>query len=412
MEVNLKKIQFINYRQFKGENLDFDPRFTVLTGVNGSGKSSVLKAATIALSWLVARIRNESGQGQYLLQNAVTNGEVNGCIKAFFDESNPIVVPNKARAGLFKEYKFEIGMVKEMSNTIRQASQTDPNASIPIFAYYGVERAVIEIPLRIRSREYSKFDVYDSNCLAGGANFRSFFTWFRSWEDWENEQNARKETGSERVEFPGLRAFRAAMKVFMPEYDGIHVSRHPLGMMMRKKGEELNAEQLSDGEKIYLALIGDICRRLSIANPVGNPLEGNGIVLIDEIDLHLHPRWQSEIAERLTRTFPNIQFIVTTHSPHVINSVPTSSLRILSGDGHVQKSSYGFGLPTEIIFKDIMGMTRDVPENIDRLVKEFYESISKNEYTTAETQMHDLQKMVPEYPDLVRMRKILAHAKR
>lgn len=357
------------------------------------------------LSWLIARIRNENGQGQYIPPLAVNNAAVNGCIAASFGSDTHTVVPNKARPGLFKDYKFEIGDIKEIATQIRvnlNASVTNP---IPVFAFYGVERAVVDIPLRIKKHSYTAMDAYEK-CLDGAANFRSFFTWFRACEDWENEQNARNETFN-KIEHPGLKAFREALEVFLPEYSNIHVYRHPLEMRICKDGKGLNVEQLSDGEKIYLALIGDLCHRLSLANPSSDPLQGEGIVLIDEIDLHLHPQWQSEIAERLTRTFPNIQFIVTTHSPHVINSVPTESLRMICESGEIQTATYSYGLPSEIIFKDIMGLSHDVPQDIELAIKDFYRFVSSDNLTDAKAEMEQLEDAVPEYPELVKMRKIL-----
>lgn len=404
--MKLRNLHFINYKQFVDRGIDLHPQLTVLSGFNGSGKSSVLQAISIILSWVIARIRNENGQGQYIPQLSVNNGEVNGCIKAFFDHDNPTVVPNKARPGLFKDYKFEIGAIKDIANSIRQEYQNNPDSPIPVFAFYGVERAVVDVPLRIRMHEYSKFNAYDK-CLDGAANFRSFFTWFRACEDWENEQNARNNRENDRIQHPGLNAFRKALAVFMPEYSGIHVSRHPLEMRISKNGDWLNVEQLSDGEKIYLALIGDLCHRMSLAHPEGDPLQGEGIILIDEIDLHLHPQWQSEIAERLTKTFPNIQFVVTTHSPHVINSVATESLRIMSGNGEILTSDYSYGIPSEIIFKDIMGLSNDVPTNVTNLVSEFYRSISDKDLKSAESSITALQGIVPAHPELVKMRKIL-----
>ena len=97
-----------------------------------------------------------------------------------------------------------------------------------------------------------------------------------------------------------LDAVRNAIYKFMPEFNKIRVRRNPLQMVVEKKGEQLAVNQLSDGEKTYIALVGDLCRRLVLANPtLENPLEGEGIVLIDELDLHLHPQWQTEITTRL-----------------------------------------------------------------------------------------------------------------
>lgn len=404
--MKIHSLSFTNYKQFVDSNIEFHPNLTVLSGRNGAGKSSVLQGVGIMLSWLVARIRNENGQGQYISPLAVNNAAVNGCISASFGGETCTVIPNKARPGLFKSYKFDIGDIKEIAGQIRKDFSSSPDAPLPVFAYYGVERAVIDVPLRIRAHIYGRFDAYDK-CLEGAANFRSFFTWFRACEDWENERNARRYPGERKTEHSGLKAFREAMELFMPGYGDIHVYRHPLQMRITKGNKWLNVEQLSDGEKIYLALIGDLCHRLSLANPAGNPLEGHGIVLIDEIDLHLHPQWQIEIADRLVRTFPNIQFIVTTHSPHVINSVPTESLRMICENGEIQTSTYSYGLPSEIIFKDIMGLSHDVPEEIALHVSRFYNLISEGDLENSAREIARLEEKVPAFPELVKMRKVL-----
>lgn len=207
------------------------------------------------------------------------------------------------------------------------------------------------------------------------------------------------------VEHMGLRAFRRAMILFMPEYTNIRIERHPLRMMLDKGEATLNAEQLSDGEKIYLALIGDLCHRLSIANPVGDPLLGKGIVLIDEIDLHLHPQWQSEIVRKLVHTFPRIQFIVSTHSPHVINSVPTSSLRLINENGSISEAPYGYGMPSEIVLGDIMNLDYDVPSEIVDLIQAFNEAVDNGNVVLANEAVAELQQRVPRHPELPRMRK-------
>ena len=88
------------------------------------------------------------------------------------------------------------------------------------------------------------------------------------------------------------------------------------------KSEELAFDQLSGGYRIVLALAADLARRMAQGNPhLDNPLESEAIVLIDEVDLHLHPSWQQRILDDLTRTFPNAQFIVSTHSPQVLTTV-------------------------------------------------------------------------------------------
>lgn len=398
--IKIDRLRMENYKRFADTSVEFDPHLTVICGKNGAGKSSVLSGVAIILSWVIARLRNENGTGNYVPPMSVNNNARNGCVEAYLFGSAS-TVPNKAKPGYAKQYTWDIAPIKEYVAHKRQMLEQNDSTPIPVFAYYGVERAVIEMPLLTRKHDYTKFDTYEK-CLDGAANFRGFFTWFRACEDWENEQNSR---GAEGIQHPGLRAFRQAMSRFMPEYSNIRINRHPLRMTLDKNGECLNAEQLSDGEKIYLALIGDLCHRLSLANPGGNPLEGEGIVLIDEIDLHLHPQWQGEIAAALIRTFPNIQFIITTHSPHVINSVPTSSIRMIDKDASISSAAYGYGIPSEVVLEDIMHLTNDVPIEIVNILSSYNEAIVKGDIDAARHNIEELTRRVPSHPELPRMRK-------
>ena len=116
----------------------------------------------------------------------------------------------------------------------------------------------------------------------------------------------------------------------MGDVKGLRVKRSPVRMVVDKGGREIRVDLLSEGEKCTLAMIGDLARRLILANPaMENPLEGKGIVLIDEIELHMHPSWQRRILSILKEVFPNIQFIVTTHSPQVLGEAD-ESFKIIS----------------------------------------------------------------------------------
>lgn len=398
--IKLDSVELINYKRFNDSKISFDSHLTVLCGKNGSGKSSVLSSITLILSWIIARLRNENGVGLYIPPISVNNDANNGCvIGEIFDGT--VTIPNKAKAGISKDYSFNIAPIKDYVQSKRNLLSHKIETSLPVFAYYGVKRAVLDMPIRTRRKDYSIFDTYEK-CLEGAANFRSFFTWFRACEDWENEQTVRV---GNRVTHRGLSAFRRALEKFMPGYSNIRIERHPLSMKLEKNGHTINAEQLSDGEKIYLALIGDLCHRLSLANTDGDPLQGEGIVLIDEIDLHLHPQWQSEIVNTLIQTFPNIQFIITTHSPHVINSVPTASLRIINDDGEITDSPYGYGMPSEIVLGDIMKLSNDVPKEVQIIIDTFNKSINEKDSSEACKQLLALQNAVPHHPELPRMRK-------
>lgn len=400
----IKTLSYVNYRGLKTGSIEFDPRLTVVVGKNGSGKSSVLQAVTTAVSWIIARIKSEKGIGQYIDELSVTNGHQNAQIIAGFDEFGEVTIPNKAKNGVPKRFSIDLNGLRSYSNTIReQLGATGMKCSVPVFAYYGVKRAVIDIPLRIRNSEEHMLETY-KDCLNGAAKFRDFFMWFRNQEDLENEIRLDREGDYSSRE---LGAFRRAMQSFMPEYTNVRVRRKPLRMTVRKDEDELNVAQLSDGEKIYLALIGDLCRRLVLANPtLEDPLKGRGIVLIDEIDLHLHPKWQGEIAQRLTKVFENLQFIITTHSSQVINRVATDKLRLL-GDGKVYMADYGYGMPTDVVLKDIMGVDCEQPNEVVEAINNVYKAIAEGEAERAQQYLTRLEIMVPSHPELTRIRRIV-----
>lgn len=406
--IHINRLDMINYKKFIKAAVSFEPSITVISGKNGAGKSTILSGVRLILSWIIARMRNESGVGYYISPSDINNATRSGCVVGSMLDGE-VFIPSKAKAGLSKDFALDLGPVKPFVSAVRnELAENASTCCVPVFAYYGVKRTVLDIPLRTRSRDFTLFDTYDKS-LDGAANFRGFFTWFRACEDWENQQIVRT---NRPVQHPGLQAFRRAIEQFMPGYSGFMIERHPLAMMLRKNGEPLNAEQLSDGEKIYLALVGDLCHRLSLANQVGDPLLGGGIVLIDEVDLHLHPQWQSEIANALTRTFPNIQFIISTHSPHVINSVPTTSLRIIDADGSITSAPYGYGMPSNVVLGDLMSLSRDVPEEVDNAIRQFNVAYLQGNINDASNQLTILQESVPDHPELPRMRMRLERMRR
>lgn len=201
-------------------------------------------------------------------------------------------------------------------------------------------------------------------------------------EDLENEE--RRDEPEYRN--PQLEAVRQAIGELLDGFSNLRVRRSPLRMTISKQGEELVINQLSHGEKGLLALAGDLARRLAIANPsLTNPLEGSGVVMIDEIELHLHPAWQHKVLPALTKIFPNCQFIVTTHSPIVVSHVHPQQIYLLNitPDGitatHPQSS---FGRDVNRILEDEMGVpSRD--ENITAQLSELFQLIDQGDLVKA-----------------------------
>ena len=179
-------------------------------------------------------------------------------------------------------------------------------------------------------------------------------------------------------------------------------------MIIDKNGVTLDVRQLSDGERSVLALVLDIARRLSQANPtLADPVrDGEAIVLIDEIDLHLHPTWQRQIVRNLTAAFPKCQFIATTHSPQVIGEVAPDRIQIIS-DGQVYTPSHSFGVDSSRILEEIM----DTPprnESVQSLLLRVSQAIGEDEPEHARVLVNEIAAQVGEADaDVIRVRTLL-----
>ena len=318
------KINELKITNFRGiENLEirnFDEHCNVIVGINGAGKTTVLDAIAYLFSWQIARIKNSNGRGTVLQDCDVNLKAKQGAIEIKVCEAYRWSL-SKLRA--YQKKNEQSGCQTDLTELMTFVDSIQANGnngeSIPVLMYYPVERAIASAPVNLhKGTEPVVWDAY-KDALKGNANFRSFFEWYRRQEDIESEYIRDDRNYQDK----SLKAIREAMHTFFPEFGGMRVRRRPFqALVVEKNGKTIEFTQLSQGEKCYLSLICDIARRLAIANPnVENPLQGEGVVLIDEVDLHLHPKWQSEIASKLVEVFPNCQFILSTHSPQVLSDL-------------------------------------------------------------------------------------------
>ena len=192
-----------------------------------------------------------------------------------------------------------------------------------------------------------------------------------------------------------LTAVRTAISSFMPGFTNLRVRRKPrLHMSIDKGDETLNVSQLSQGEKSLIALVGDIARRLAMMNPsMENPLKGDGIVLIDEVDMHLHPSWQRRIIQQLTHTFPNCQFVLTTHSPLVISECKDALIYSLN-DGKIFQVPSQYGQDANTVLLDVMD-THIRNAHIAEQLNDALDSIQNGFLDTARRQLDALTHLLP-----------------
>lgn len=434
--MEIKKFQVENIGRFSALEVVLASRnengsnITVLVGNNGAGKTSLLKSLATSLSWFVARLRREKGSGSPISEQYIKNNEaaaVIGIEVCDLQGQEISIVQDidstafnwtlaKLRKGRKGSSVSDLSDATKLADHYRTCLTENENTSLPLIAYYPVERVVLDIPLKISNKHtFQQMDGYD-NSLNQGVDFRRFFEWFREREDTENESSISQdllEKISSMLEEDSevwkklseikassrdrqLAAVRSAISIFMPGFKNLRIRRKPrLHMSIDKGDETLNVAQLSQGEKSLMALIGDIARRLAMMNPaLENPLHGDGVVLIDEVDLHLHPKWQRTLVDRLSNTFPNCQFVLTTHSPLLISDTK-DVLCYLLDDGELTVMTDLYGLDANQVLLKVMDTDiRNIDINFQ--INELLENIQDGNLQKAKSLFRLLKNELPD----------------
>jgi predicted ATP-binding protein involved in virulence len=403
--VKVKRLKINSFRGISDLTLEFDKdEPTVFIGVNGVGKSSILECLAILLSWLTKRIQNPNSSGRSFNEDDIKKGckETHNEITILMDDEQELVWSlTKASKGRSKETSSNLGELKTVVDRIHRQLDSTSLVELPLAIYYPTNRAVLDIPLKIRTKHsFEQITAYDEVLTGGQIDFRRFFEWFRDREDLENEMRLNDYNKYRDHE---LEAVRDAIANLLDGFSNLRVRRSPLRMTVDKQGDQLIVNQLSDGEKCLLALAGDLARRLAIANPsLDNPLHGYGVVLIDEIELHLHPKWQRAIIPNLVKTFPNCQFIITTHSPQVISDLKWVHLLRSTSEGIAIDRVPSYGKDSNRILETLMG-TPERPQEIKEALRELFRFIDKGELGNARQLRQELaDKMGEQDPEFVR----------
>lgn len=427
--MKIKSFRIENIGRFSNLEINFSDsgrlsNHVILIGNNGSGKTTILESIALSLSWFVGRVKSEKGNGLPINELKISNNSNSGNIKITIEDNNQDYtwIISKSKKGRKNEIPTNLEGLNRLVDIYRTNYTDDNFASFPILTYYDANRGVLDIPLRIRTKHnFEQLNGYD-NSLKGLVDYRTFFEWFREREDIENEDKINffksieitKELQSDFIEKLNkvtdkqLNCVRKALSVFLPEFDNVRVERKPrIHMAVNKNGEKLNLEQLSQGEKLTMAMVGDIARRLSILYPNSeNPLAGEGIVIIDEAELHMHPKWQRNIIERLNNTFPNCQFIYTTHSPLLISDFRDVICYSLF-DGELLPISQMYGLDVNQVLLE--AMDTDVRNSeVQKIVDDFREAVSVKNLKDSKIYYERLNLLLPEnHIELIKSRLLL-----
>lgn len=442
------EIELINFKGIKNikGNLELHPHLNVFVGVNGSGKTTIIDAIIKASSWITNGIRT-GGNGKHLDLDEINN---NPTIKDCF-VSTELTIGEKSKFNiqLFKsknslsKIRSDLAEFKILAEMYRYCNEEDyDNFNLPLFSHYSISRA-LEIKKEDCKRDsdevtfVKKLDGYNEE----SKNFKSLLEWLTQYDQmrtYDNknlteyisktaEYNAVKKVFDSlndelkahgdigkpmELELQSLKKIinklheeqksnddiavkvvKDAIYQFMDiENIRVEVTKEKFDILMEKNNVTISATELSQGEKALFSLVSDISKRLILLNPGReyDALKGHGVVTIDEIDLHLHPRWQQDIVVKLTKVFPNIQFILTTHSPQVLSTVPNYCIKVLNNDSdgnlHISEPEFSLGSESKMILEDIF-LVDSRPEGIEivQVLNRFKELIKQDKWDTDES---------------------------
>ena len=349
--LRIKKLRLKNFRGFENISIDFSEHITCIAGINGTGKTTILSA--LERSMLI--FLNKNHLSKYYSRKYALNavdvrlaGEDSFLTKTSTAETEMTFSLDGQDAHI-KHSFFKQGASGKYHSATYGGSGFVNAESCPIFAFYSINRRNSSIEKQ-RKYKYSAsiFAAWENVNLL---NFDCFYAWFKD----EQLDEYQKRENLNTYESKQLKAVKLAIDSF---FDGKIKLKIHNGRLMAVKGNiELLFQSFSDGEKSLVYILADIARRLAIANEkLDNPLEGSGVVLIDEIEMHLHPSWQRKICSILVRTFPNCQFVITTHSPQVLGELQPQDIRLLSNFA-VSVPSQSFGLDSNSILDTLQNDT-------------------------------------------------------
>lgn len=359
--MKLESLSLTHCGGFERLDIAFEPDVTLIAGVNGVGKSTLLRALGVILSRTQRRIRATNSRPMPLKPDDIFIGaEFAGLVASMDFDGRKVRAEFSQRSNARATKKFDLfGPMSEQSN----------NACLAV--YFSPKRQLPGQPRRLPdARPFEPSIAYSRALHEREVELREFMHWFRTQEQLGGANQPRR--------LHVLNALRTVVTELVPEFTNLRIQEQPrLGFVVDKRGQPFLLHQLSDGERGLLALVFDLTRRLSIANPDSdNPIaDGVALVLIDEIELHLHPKWQRDVMRRLPAIFKSCQFVITTHSPQVIGEVEARCVRLLSfGAGKVVSETPGmaYGADSNWILNVLMGadeMNEDVEQEIESIAR-------------------------------------------
>lgn len=412
--MKIERLKLANVRAFEQAEFEFGDGVNLLVGVNGVGKSTVLDSLRFILAAALKKLSphrdkidffdgDDFSVGQNFLL-AEINGEIQSQAFAYLvQQQREKFVDN---LGEDNKPRFQTtGKESQIYNQTLERPEFDDftkkptvkaGAGLPIAVFFSPNRSLIVDRKGSPASSFAKHSLERREL-----QIQAFADFLLTRRALARES---KTAGAQ------IEALNNALASFLEGYGNLTAVRQPkLSLTIEKDGKTLDVRQLSDGERGVLALVLDLTFRLAAANPdLENPArDGKAVVLIDELDLHLHPKWQREIVDRLERTFRNCQFIASTHSPQIVGEVAPEKIWILNGNGEQpEKPNQSLGMDTNWILDRLM-QTEDRDIDIKKQLKVIEKLIKDKKYKQAQNDVDNMRKKLGDFPELVRLQAII-----
>jgi predicted ATP-binding protein involved in virulence len=410
--MRVTSLKLANLRAIETAEFRFQPGFNLIVGVNGVGKTSMLDALRACLPAITKqtnklRMSIESftvddirvGADALSIECGVQLGGVEH--RYLIHKPRESTAPRENKAGMPREQVYDTPEKATFLGAPPGPVTGSEPGGRPLAVLFSANRAVPTDRAPGKKVASGGIDAAFANAFANRElRLGEFAAWMRVQEALKSER-----VSAGRM----LTAVEDAVTRFLPGYAHLRVDGDERPRLLIDRGSTtVTVRQLSDGERGTLALVLDLTRRLAQANPeMTDPAaEAEAVVLIDEIDLHLHPKWQRQIVRNLTTAFPRCQFIATTHSPQVIGEVEHDRIQIIA-NGHVYSPTHSFGVDSSRVLEEIMDADPRTQE-VNALLSQISQEVGKQRYEGARGLLVQLVgKLGEDDPEVTRIRTLL-----
>ena len=377
--MEFRKVDIQNFKRFKTCHLNFQSGINIILGGNGVGKTSILEALSISLSdYLngISYVPKKGIEAHQIRFDTHIQGDISQS-KEYFATT--------ITSNILLEKEISIGEVSRRDNSSKSRTRylgkgiasyakricNDKDSILPLIGYYSTKR--LASPKKENYGVKSKNKLDDRVCAyIGCLNDTLDLKALKSWcLDMEMEAFHAEQPIKEYEMFKNIVASFMSKMNNTEALPNIYYSRKVKEMVYRENGEAIPINYMSAGYQSLLWMVMDMAFRLAQANPsVNDYRDVPGIVLIDEIDMHLHPAWQWRVLDALQEIFPKIQFIVATHSPIIISSAKNANLISLSGDEDIHYLPNAYAYSVDDILKTRQ-LSKSIPDELSSMISCF-----------------------------------------